>query len=150
MTRISERLRVDVERCIPDNPIQLRWLNTLGGWSTWVFATRQMIAYDVKGGELFSKQITDLADMQGLDEWFGKEAEKVLTLGYEQLSTEKVNFIKGLLYSPKVYVITGTSGAWVRTVVRVKPGSFNIIDTGERKHDLELQIIYPRLFIQQQ
>lgn len=152
--RISEIKTVDIERCIPNNPVYLRWLNTLGGWTSWLFGTRQIVTYDVEGKELFTKNIGELEKMDGLDEWVGKEAEKVLKLGYENLPTHKVELIKGLLYSPKVYQVTWDTSVnppiITRTVVRVKPGSFSIIDTGESRHDLEIQIIYPRLFIQQQ
>ncbi len=152
--RISEIKTIDIERCIPPNPVYLRWLNTLGGWTSWLFGTRQIVTYDVDGKELFTKNITELENMNGLDEWVGKEAEKVLKLGYENLPTNKVELIKGILYSPKVYQVewdtTVNPPLIKRTVVRVKPGSFSIIDTGDNRHDLEIQIIYPRLFIQQQ
>lgn len=140
--RVTEILRVDYQDCAPEQPMQLAWVNSLGGVDTWVFQKHQEYTLDVSDMDEFEPIINYLQVSNSRQQVLKKDAYMMVTLGYEQLNTQQVVGIKELLKSPYVLVVDGSS----ETVVVVKDGSFDIYDTGESKHDLEFEIIMPKLY----
>lgn len=140
--RVTEKQRVDYVSCTPENPMQLAWINSVGGIDTWVFSKHQEYNLDVKDMDKFEPIINYLQTANGRQRVLKKEAYSIVKLGYEQLTQQQVVGIKELLISPLVKLIDGTN----ETVVVVKDGSFNLYDTGESKHDLEFEIVLPKLY----
>lgn len=150
--RITEIKTVDVEQCIPENPIYLTWLNPLGGWDYWLFGTRQQYTIQTKDLDTFQPVINYLQIANGIQESLGKEAYMKVKLGYEGLTRAKVEGIRHILTSPKVYVINGSPGSnnFQKLVVNIDKGSYKVYDTGDGKHGLELTVIAPKLLLQTQ
>ena len=140
--RVTEILTVDYVDCTPEQPMQLAWLNSLGGVDTWVFQRHQEYKLDVKDMDEFEPVINYLQISNGRQRVLKKDAYVMVKLGYEQLTKQQVIGIKELLISPLVKWIDGTN----ETVVVVKEGSFELFDTGESKHDLEFEIVMPKLY----
>jgi hypothetical protein len=140
--RVTEIKTVDYVDCTPDQPFQLAWLNSLGGVDTWVFQRHQEYKLDVKDMDEFMPVINYLQTSNGRQRVLKKDAYVMVKLGYEQLTKQQVIGIKELLISPLVKWIDGTN----ETVVVVKEGSFELFDTGESKHDLEFEIVMPKLY----
>jgi len=90
----------------------------------------------------FEPVINYLQISNGRQRVLKKDAYVMVKLGYEQLTKQQVIGIKELLISPLVKWIDGTN----ETVVVVKEGSFELFDTGESKHDLEFEIVMPKLY----
>ena len=139
---VTEVLRVDYIDCTPEQPFQLAWLNSLGGDDSWVFQRHQEYTLDAKDMDTFEPIINYLQISNGRQRILKKDAYMMVKLGYEQLTQQQVTGIKELLISPCVKWIDGTN----ETVVVVKEGSFALYDTGESKHDLEFEIIMPKLY----
>ena len=139
---VTEVLRVDYIDCTPEQPFQLAWLNSLGGVDSWVFQRHQEYTLDAKDMDTFEPIINYLQISNGRQRILKKDAYMMVKLGYEQLTQQQVTGIKELLISPCVKWIDGTN----ETVVVVKEGSFALYDTGESKHDLEFEIIMPKLY----
>jgi len=140
--RVTEILTVDYVDCTPEQPMQLAWLNSLGGVDTWVFQRHQEYKLDVKDMDEFEPVINYLQISNGRQRVLKKDAYVMVKLGYEQLTKQQVIGIKELLISPCVKWVAGTN----ETVVVVKDGSFDVFDTGESKFDLEFEIIMPKLY----
>lgn len=140
--RVTEKQRVDYVACTPENPMQLAWINSLGGVDTWVFQRHQEYTLDAKDMDTFEPIINYLQVANGRQRVLKKDAYMMVKLGYEQLTQQQVIGIKELLISQLVKLIDGTN----ETVIVVKEGSFNLYDTGESKHALEFEIILPKLY----
>lgn len=139
---VTEVLRCDYVSCTPEQPMQLAWINSLGGVDTWVFSKHQEYTLDVKDMDTFEPVINYLQLANGYQRVLKKDTYVSVKLGYEGLDNQQVNGIKELLISPLVILVDGTS----EKVVAVKDGTFKLFDTGESKHKLEFEIILPKLF----
>jgi len=140
--RVTEKQRVNYVSCTPEQPMQLAWLNSIGGVDQWVFERHQEYSLDASDMDEFMRVIRYLQTANARQRVLKKEGYIVVRLGYEQLSQQQVTGIKELLISPLVKWINGTN----EVVVMVKEGSFQLYDTGESKHDLEFDIIMPKLY----
>ena len=140
--RVTEKQRIDYVDCTLENPMQLAWINSIGGVDTWVFSKHQEYKLDVSNMDEFMPIINYLQVANGRQRVLKKDAYSMIKLGYEQLSEQQVIGIKELLISQYVVLIDGSSAV----VVVVKDGTFDIRDTGESKFDLEFDIVLPKLY----
>ena len=148
-------LRITVIKTIhvknpPCNPLALYWLNKKGGWDMWCFGGTQTNGHDIKNGEEFEKYIANLAGVIGRKQVLTKSEVPTITLGYESLSTNDVNGIKGILSSIKVLMLVSKVNILppVWREVNVDPGSYNTIEVENGFHNLEFTISLAEQFIQ--
>jgi hypothetical protein len=141
---VTEVKEIDYVSCTPEQPLQLMWINPLGGMDTWVFSRHQEYSADVSDVDEFEPVINYLQIENSRQKTLRKDFLIVCKLGYEQLSSQQVSGIVYLLSSP--FVIAKIGANWVQIVV--KSGTFKFIDTGESKHKLEFDIILPKQFTQ--
>ena len=148
--KITESKFVDIERCVPANPIALYWLNKLGGWDMWVFGLTQTKGLQVKGGETFEQFIEDLADANKRAQWITKRSTPQIVMGYSNVPTDKVLGIQGVLDSPRVLMLVSEMSVRppVFLHVMVEDGDFKTIETESEYHDLELTVSLPENFNQ--
>lgn len=139
---VTEKQRVNHESCVPENPMQLVWLNSLGGVDSWVFTIHQEHDLDVKNGDMFEQIINYLQTANARQRVLMKDAYMSIKLGYEGLTAQQVTGIKELLISPLVKVVSGSS----EIVVVVKDGTFNLGDVFDSKRSLEFEIVLPKLY----
>lgn len=139
---VTEVKRVDYVDCTPESPMQLVWINSLGGIDSWVFSKHQEYSLEVKDMDEFEPIINYLQMANSRQLVLGKDAYGVAKLGYEGLNRQQVIGIKELLISQHVKWIDGSS----ERVVVVKSGTFRIYDTGESKSKLEFDIVLPKLY----
>lgn len=140
---VSEIKEIDYVSCIPEQPLQLMWLNQLGGMDTWVFSRHQEFSADVSDVDEFEPVINYLQVTNARQKVLRKDAYVIINLGYEQLTEQQVKGISQLFVSP--LVLANVSG-FVQVVV--KAGTYKIYDTGESMHKLEFDIILPKRFTQ--
>jgi len=150
--RITEIKEIDVDATCVDNPIYLKWLNTSGGFSQWLFGRMQTdIIQTAVNGEYETLIDDDLENSIGAEEYMSKDAQPQMVIG-ANLPIDKMDGIKGMLMSPKVLMLTNpetwtTEGAkWVR--VRIQVGSFLILKTSETRSQIELVLLLPKINIQ--
>ncbi len=141
---VTEIKEIDYQSCTPHVPMQLMWLNPLGGMDTWVFSRHQDYSADVSDVDEFEPVLNYLQIANSRQKVLRKEVLTVVKLGYEGLTTQQVEGIRYVLGSPLVYLVNGNSSLQVV----VKSGTFKLIDTGESKHKLEFDIILPKHFTQ--
>lgn len=141
---VTEVKEIDYVGCTPERPLQLIWLNPLGGMDTWVFSRHQEYSADVSDVDEFEPVINYLQLENSRQKTLRKDFLIVAKLGYEHLSMQQVGGISFMLSSP--LVLAKIRGYWVQVVV--KAGTFKLFDTGESKHKLEFDIILPKQFTQ--
>jgi len=148
---ITETKRIKVKDA-PCNPVALYWINKNGGWDMFVFGFTQSEGLNVEGGEKFEAFIEDLQNAFKRSKYISKTTIPKMVLGYDNLPTEDVEGIKGLLDSPSVMMLISDPAArpLVFNQVNVDPGSFNTNETIKDFHDLEFSIELPELFSQHQ
>lgn len=139
---VTEIKEIDYLDCIPQNPLQLMWLNSLGGMDTWVFSRHQEFSADVSDVDLFEPVINYLQVENSRQKVLSKELLYVVNLGYEQLNTQQVLGISRVLSSALVYA--NFEGYFVQVVV--KAATYKVFDTGESRHKLEFDIILPKQY----
>ena len=141
--RVTEIKEIDYVNYTPKKPLQLMWLNQLGGMDTWVFSRHQEFSADVSDVDEFEPVINYLQVTNARQRVLRKDAYVVINLGYEQLTEQQVKGISQLFVSP--LVLANVSG-FVQVVV--KAGTYKIYDTGESMHKMEFDIILPKRFTQ--
>jgi hypothetical protein len=124
----------------------LKWLNSFGGWSYWLF---------YKGNEnLQTKELGVLNnDFNNLEDTvspvisLGTESQNAIALLQEGITKDEMLLLRDLLDSAKVYMFTGIAFTqssdkdWIEVIV--KSGNFRLSNARERLNNLSLTIELP-------
>lgn len=158
-TRISEIKNVKVVCCSNGPSVCLRWLNKLGGWSTWVFdynqvnqdeTSRDSISVNTSSASLFSQYTPDLEAGDSTQDSLTIKVQPKMLLGYTNLAKEDIIGIRGMLHSVKVHMLMNAD-TWVNEgprwqTVLIDPSSFTISETRMNHYELEFTILLPELY----
>ena len=152
--RITEKKKIKIDHECKDFPIYLTWLNSLGGYSYWLFFKEHTEKTKTASENKYIKSIDDLENAIATDDITGKSADHTILIG-GRMKAEDMDGITGLYESPKVlrlmnpetWETDGVGGTpapkWQRVII--KPGSLTILKTGieylEVKMNLELPFI---------
>ncbi len=142
---VTETIKVDVEKCIPRNPVYLRWLSRAGGWSYYLFGATQTSGKDVKSLGEFAKHFTDLQTQSSDSVYLGKDSIPTLICGAEGVPTIKMDGLSLLIDAVEVQMLMNPS-TWVTDgfttwdTVRLEVGSFKIRETKAAVHKIEFKL----------
>ena len=152
--RVTEIKKVRFNDDCVDNPVFLSWLNQFGVWQYWLFSKTQIIEF-ISGREtLFENPVTDLETAESFIEVLTLQAGMGMILGATNLDRNDIEYVKTILFSTKVQWLTNpedwqTEGPkWM--TVRLGRGTFPLIETGEPRADIQLNILFPRINTQSQ
>lgn len=151
---ITETKRIRYNDACADNPVFLAWLNKFGTWQHWLFSKTQIIEYNSSNETTFENPVTDLENAESFMEVLSLEAGKGMLLGATNLDRNDIEYVKTILFNPKVqwlfnpetWLVEGPK--WITMIP--KRGSFPLIETGEPRSDISLEIMFPRINIQTQ
>jgi hypothetical protein len=129
-----------------DNAIMLTWLNKLGGWDYWLFTNRNTTSYGVSNSGVFEPYIEDMATANSTEVVLLKQGKEAVTLAANNLDSNDVTGLKGLLSSTAVYAIDEDGNVLYRTTVN--GGTWNVADTKKNTFDLTITILKPSEFKQ--
>lgn len=171
----TDLLTVHVYKECPDFPVYLKWLNSLGGWSYWLFGFDQQKSISVGDAVMMQRVVEELSTADSLLETISKSAVPKLVAGANAVSAENIRGLRELFTSPKVYCLmnpnTWASGGededgdpvnpWPDAyldseiqprwqVVNIPTGSFPLESTRTGKGDVEVTIQFQELNIQAQ
>jgi hypothetical protein len=156
---LTEKKRIKVDTTCKDFPMYLCWLNSLGGYSYWLFFKTHTETSKTKAQTGYSLNEADLATDIGTNDIVGKSAVHSFRIGARMLS-EDMDGITGLFESPKVMLLmnpetwqtdspTGTPlPRWQRTLVGT--GSLVILKTSTAFLEVKLDIQMPRINTQKE
>lgn len=152
--RITEIKKVRYNNDCVDNPIFLAWLNTFGAWNHWLFSKTQIIS-TVTGAEVvFENPIVDLENAESFVEVLSLNAGEGMILGATNLDRNDIEFVRTILRSTKVQMLfnpdtwEADGPEWI-TVIPSR-GRFPLIETGEPRADISLDIMFPEINVQSQ
>lgn len=156
----TEYKEITVSTKCDDFPVYLKWLNTLGGWSYWLFGFDHENSLLIDNGVTFEKDISDLATATERLEYLSKRAFPRLSIGATDISASNITGLQGIMYSTKVLMLTNPD-TWLTDgpestplpkwkTVLVRPGTFSIGTARSGTVDVELVLDLPELFIQTQ
>lgn len=152
--KITETKRIRYDDLCKDNPIYLSWINTLGGRCYWLFSRNQFISFGTGEETIFENAVIDLENSEAFQEVLSLQAGKGMILGCNNIDRNDIEYIKSILYSPKVQILdnpdTWTTEGCKWTTVIVVRGNFPLIETKEERADISLTIKFPIIQIQTQ
>lgn len=149
-TYLTEELQIKVSDACPDFPIYLKWINSLGGWSYYLFAFDQSRSLVTGSPEMFAQYVTDYETAQSKLEFVKKTSVERLTLGADSVSLDVLSGLKEILDSPRVEMLMNpdtweTDGddeepapLWQTVLVNV--GTFALEKTRSGKANIEFSI----------
>lgn len=140
--RVSEIKTVEIERCIPANPVCLAWMNAAGGWDTYVFGHNQTEGLDTTVGSVTRYPNEELSEATGTHRMHGRRSLPKMTLGAENVDANRIRGITGILKSALVLMLVEWNHpdppVWME--VGVEPGTFNVFNTSETRQNIEFTI----------
>lgn len=139
---VLESKIIEVRHCIPENPVYLRWKNSLGGFSYWMFGYKQEISKTTSDLGIYELYSPDLENQKVVQKSLGKTSIPSMKLGADGLTTNQKEVIAGILDSPAVDRMF-QDGKYYR--VTINAGSFLITDTKASTHSIEFDMILPRI-----
>lgn len=152
--RCTEIKTVKINADCVNNPVFIRWINSVGGWEPgWVFSRTQTIAVQVDELGTFQPYNADIEVAESVIEVLAKDATPQMIVG-AFVDIEDIERIKGMLYSPSVKMLMNndtwmTEGCKWQTIIP-QPGAFKLYDTIETKTQIEIIFDMPKLYLQQQ
>jgi len=150
--RLTEKKRIKIDNTCKDFPMYVCWLNSLGGYSYWLFFKHHEESTKTKANAKYDINIQDLETAIATNDIVGKDAVHVFKVG-ARIQEEDQDGITGLFESPKVMLLmnpetwqtaSATSGPapkWQRVIV--KTGSALILKTGTKYLDAKMQLQMP-------
>lgn len=141
-TVVTESIVIKLDNECKENPIYLRWLNTLGGYDHFMFHFTNEVVYDTKDLGQFEKTYTNLS-AKTINYTRGKKAIKTIIAGAEGLSQNDYNGIfPDLFLSPNINIVT-IGG--VETPVQITEGSWSM-NARDTMHSIEFELELPEYF----
>ena len=144
MPVITEEITIEVREDCPNNPIMLRWLNSLAGWSDWLFHYNQIETYTVDKGQVVEQTIFDIETAEIMYKQLGNTEKKNLAVGATDLTLNQWLAIKEINSSPQVYQVfqDGTK------IGLISVSTTTTRRTKNNRYEIELEVQYPDILSQ--
>lgn len=124
----------------------LKWLNSFGGWSYWLFYKGNENIQTREQGVL-NNDFNNLEDTVSPMISLGTESQNTISLFQEGITRDEMLLLRDLLDSAKVYLFTGVAFTQSSdkdfVEVIVKSGNFRLSNARERINNLSLTIELP-------
>ena len=90
---VTEIKKINVVNCTPEQPVFLRWLNSLGGFDSWLFSKSQQVDVDVTQGDNFQQVVNYLEEENSNVNVIKKNGNLLMTLGADNLTLQQAKGI---------------------------------------------------------
>lgn len=146
---LTETKTVKIRRAC-NNPIAIRWQNSLGGFDTWVFEGRTPRELQVDGVGPYGIFPTDIKTATETRRQGRKRVNEVLSVSAENLSLNEVKALQEIAYAPSVWLFVGdlTAGTafddWQG--ITVEPENFDLYDTYDSRHKIEFSFTLSEIY----
>lgn len=137
------RKYIDV-MCIPDSPLYVRWVNSLGGIDYWMFSYRQLEADSISEREEYTPYTIGV-DVNYLSKTLSLQGDKSIIAGASGINTNEYEAIKDVIYSPKVEYYNAELDKWIEVMVDDVELSR---DTRSSTHSIEINFKLPQRQLQ--
>lgn len=131
-----------------ENPIYLNWKNTLGGWDKWLFDVKQVYSLNTNYNGTFEKYVSNIETTNRIKETLKAEANEIIRLGADNLTTDNVKGLQDLFYSPRVLMLhewnPPLSPVWIQVIPN--SGTRQLYQTGRTFQAIEFEIELPKIY----
>lgn len=121
-------LKTVEEKCIPDSPCFIRWINDVGGWDSWLFSGKQVYTSELADQEVFRKRVGTNLELANNIYMIAGARTDILQVGVQGISNADAEVIKQLTFSPLIQVLNSAHSGW--STITIKEAT-PIIDTSE-------------------
>lgn len=130
------------EGCVPASPFYVRWINTSGGWDSWMFERREETdeVEDVSNIQLY------IADPNDSQQTVSLNASRTVTVGEGLLSKDDYRALAALPRSPRIQWYNEELQAW-QTIV-IAEGFSATWNARNAFGNVELTFALPRILTQ--
>ncbi len=147
-------ITIDVMPVCDDESEYLKWQNPLGQYDYWLFNKNKIISDAISNERLFERYIDQNIEFNPTrDEVIGKDVQEEIVLGYTGLTRQQAEGMRYILRSNKVTRYMGVNhqtGLPVFQTVRIKTGTFVIMEVSETLFNIQFVMLPPKPFIQEQ
>lgn len=148
----TEELTIKLKKCNYTVSLYLRWLNSKGGYSYWLFERKYSKGLKTKNSGSIKPFNSDLFNKSRIISLLSKQASEQIVCGADNLTDDDISGLKELLTSPRVDLLINPNtwaidGAKWQEVI-VDDGSFTISREGNTTRQLEVSINVNELIIQ--
>jgi hypothetical protein len=141
-TVVTESIVIKLDNECKDNPIYLRWLNTLGGFDSFMFYFSNEKNIQTSSLGVFQRPYRSLSE-KDYNYTRGKRLSNSLLLGVDGLSQNDYEGIFPDLFASPAINIVDTSGN--ETPVKILDGSWKM-NSRDKVHSIEFEIELPQYF----
>lgn len=128
------------EKCVPESPFYVRWLNLLGGYDHWMFQKKQTRT-DIIEDVTFHKKYISFPDSQNNPvNPTSKKITRKIKIGSHNLTKNEYDVISKLAYSPIIEWFDESVEKWKG--VNIEKAE-NTSDSNLKTHDVEFELILP-------
>lgn len=147
MARITEKKRITIDTCVPDNPFYICWLNKLGGWDFWLFGVNQVYGQNVGDVVSYIPNYTDISSADATTKTLRKSSTPSVVLFESFATTDEIKALEAIQESPSVYWYKDPSrNIWQQ--IRPKPGSRTSYETEDSLHEFSMTFDLQDRFLQ--
>lgn len=133
------------ERCIPENPCFIRWINSVGGWDHWMFSGKRDTAIEISDQVVFRERVTDNSDTANNYHTISGTRGDSIKVGTQGISTEDLLVLVQIVASPLIQMYDTTNSQWITIL---NDGSKPVWDSNEPKHTIDFQFKLPSINVQ--
>lgn len=147
MGAITEVQLVEI-KCVPENPVFLRWINKHGGLEHWCFGINQVYKLNTKDGDLVRVNFTDYENQSVISKLIKREAVREIELTAFDVTVNQVKGLESLYRSNFIQILYENGDPPIWQNVRVKAGSKDSYNTGNQVFNFDCTIVLPEIFVQ--
>ncbi|MDB5158467.1 MAG: hypothetical protein JWR50_3174, partial [Mucilaginibacter sp.] len=146
---LTQAIICRVDSNTPDRPVYLRWIGLTGSWNYYRFVYNQAVVLEVNNLVKIRNYVTDWANADTIEDVIAKNASRKMTIYAENVSTDDINALSGLKYSPKVQILSSINPIkWL--TVDTGTGTYNELETMLDQYSFSLTFALPSINIQRQ
>lgn len=147
MSRITEKIRINIDRCEPSSPFYVRWYDEEIGYGFWLFDTAQSWGGNVSRSQEYQPYFASLSISTTNRRNLITEHEPTVTCYAENLTTPEILGMETLLRSPRVeWLYDLANNKWKEVIPDV--GSYELYSTDGVLHDITIKFKLPKTNIQ--
>lgn len=143
-THELRRIYID-NKCTPEKPFYVKWINQQGGWDYWMFSFRQYKTRNTQNEETFVPTVFDQETATAFLREFYKEGIEEITVGADGLTANQYEVISKLIYSPDIQAYDTLNQKWYNLIV---DGGENQDDTRSSSKSVTFTFMLPQPQIQ--
>lgn len=149
---LSEVKTIKVDNSCTKQNIYLTWLNNLGTWEYYNFKAEKDYGVDIKDSPSFTRDVFNNWDAgfingETQDDYISIVASDKVTVRSQFMTLEELIGVKNIKYAIRAQEIRSDNS---KITVMVDKSSFKVRSDGDKLYQLEFDIKYPKIQIQQQ